>query len=93
MRRRKPVAEERPRPIQKCGANSHDGAYVLYMASPAESVADYGEQEPALCLACGKRLEASLSVLGSLRCLDCRDAQATLNPELVALWQQRGSNF
>jgi hypothetical protein len=30
---------------------------------------------------------------GSLRCLDCRTVEAPLNPELVALWQKRGSNL
>ena len=45
------------------------------------------------CLACGKRLDNALSVAGSLRCQDCRNIQAPLNPELVALRQKRGSNF
>jgi len=44
------------------------------------------------CLACGKPLGASLSMVGSLRCLDCRDEQAALNAELVALWQSRGAH-
>ena len=30
------------------------------------------------CLACGRRLEESLAVLGSLRCLDCRESNAAL---------------
>ena len=30
------------------------------------------------CLACGRRLEKSLAVLGSLRCLDCRESNAAL---------------
>ena len=30
------------------------------------------------CLACGRRLEESLVVLGSLRCLDCRESNAAL---------------
>jgi hypothetical protein len=45
------------------------------------------------CLACGKQLEAPLSMTGSLRCLDCRAVEAPLDPELVALWQKRGPNF
>lgn len=40
------------------------------------------------CLACGKPLEPTLQLLGSLRCLDCRDTQAPLDPVLVALSQQ-----
>jgi hypothetical protein len=44
------------------------------------------------CLACGKQLDAQLSMAGSLRCLDCRTVEAPLNPQLVALWQKRGSN-
>jgi hypothetical protein len=30
------------------------------------------------CLACGRRLDESLAVLGSLRCLDCRESNAAL---------------
>ena len=49
--------------------------------------------ENVRCLACGKRLETQLSGVGSLRCLDCRDRNAPLDPELVTLWQKRGSHF
>jgi hypothetical protein len=63
-------------------------AYLVTVASLSEPSR---EHVVIRCLACGKRLEASLSVVGSLRCLDCRDAQVPLNPELVALWQQRSS--
>lgn len=45
------------------------------------------------CLACGKKLDVTLSTAGSLRCLDCRAIEAPLDPELVVLWQKRGSNF
>jgi hypothetical protein len=31
--------------------------------------------------------------LTTRRCLDCRAIEAPLNPELVVLWQKRGSNF
>jgi hypothetical protein len=41
------------------------------------------KKERVHCLACGKPVEASLSHLGSLRCVDCRDAHAALNPELL----------
>jgi len=37
----------------------------------------------ALCLACGKRLAAAFVHCASLRCADCRDANAPLRPELV----------
>jgi hypothetical protein len=36
------------------------------------------------CLACGKRLDERLAVLGSLRCLDCRAASADLDQQLIA---------
>lgn len=35
------------------------------------------------CLACGQSIEAALLQLGSLRCLECRDLQRPLDPELV----------
>jgi hypothetical protein len=36
------------------------------------------------CLACGRRLDESLAVVGSLRCLDCRESNATLKSRLMA---------
>jgi hypothetical protein len=36
------------------------------------------------CLACGRRLEESLAVLGSLRCLDCRESNAALKESAQA---------
>jgi hypothetical protein len=36
------------------------------------------------CLACGQKLAEVLHVAGSLRCQDCRDADAPLDPELCA---------
>jgi hypothetical protein len=44
--------------------------------------------KPRFCLACGKQLEPTLQVLGSLRCLDCRESQALLDPALVAISQR-----
>ena len=38
------------------------------------------------CLACGKPLESTLGFLGSLRCLDCREESAQLDPVYVAAW-------
>jgi hypothetical protein len=63
------------------------------VASLSEHAKDQDPQHWGRCLACGQPLEAPLSIVGSLRCLDCRDVQAPLNPELVALWQKRGSRF
>jgi hypothetical protein len=40
-----------------------------------------------VCLACGAVTEAGLSFVGSLRCLDCRQADAALSPLLVQQWQ------
>jgi hypothetical protein len=36
------------------------------------------------CLACGRRLEESLAVLGSLRCLDCRESNAAPKSQLTS---------
>jgi len=63
------------------------------VASLSEREKDEGPQKPDRCLACGKPLETPLSVVGSLRCLDCRDEQAALDPDLVALWQKRGAHI
>jgi hypothetical protein len=35
------------------------------------------------CLACGRRLDESLALVGSLRCLDCRASNATLKTQLM----------
>jgi hypothetical protein len=59
------------------------------------SLSDHAKQKKERvmhCLACGKQLDAPLSMAGSLRCLDCRTVEAPLTPQLVALWQKRGSN-
>jgi hypothetical protein len=63
------------------------------VASLSERAKQEEPQRVMHCLACGKQLNAPLSMAGSLRCLDCRVVEAPLNPELVALWQKRGSNF
>jgi len=50
-----------------------------------DSGADIGRKRVALrCLACGRGLDEPLAVVGSLRCLDCRAANAVLNQRLVA---------
>jgi len=36
------------------------------------------------CLACGRRLDESLVLVGSLRCLDCRASNATLKTQLIS---------
>jgi hypothetical protein len=38
----------------------------------------------AICLACGQELSEPLAAAGSLRCQDCRDADAPLDPALCA---------
>jgi hypothetical protein len=38
------------------------------------------------CLACGATIESALSRLGSLRCHDCRDTTARLDPPRVHDW-------
>jgi hypothetical protein len=43
------------------------------------------------CLSCGARLRETLDRLGSLRCLDCREEDKPLDPELVLAWQTRGA--
>jgi hypothetical protein len=50
-----------------------------------DSGVDVGRKPVALrCLACGRGLDEPLAVVGSLRCLDCRAANAALNRRLVA---------
>ena len=39
-----------------------------------------------VCLACGEPLEPTLDFLGSLRCLECREENAQLDPVYVAAW-------
>jgi hypothetical protein len=34
-------------------------------------------------LACGRRLDQALAAVGSLRCLDCRESNATLKTQLM----------
>ena len=44
-----------------------------------DAARDVGAKRIGLrCLACGRRLEESLAILGSLRCLDCRESNAAL---------------
>jgi hypothetical protein len=40
--------------------------------------------ENTCCLACGEQLPEALAQAGSLRCQDCRDANAPLDPDLCA---------
>jgi hypothetical protein len=80
-------------PTQKSGAKARGRAYALNVASLSEPVPEYPQHEVVRCLACGKQLSTALARLGSLLCLDCRESDAQLNPELVALWQQRGAPF
>jgi hypothetical protein len=50
-----------------------------------DSGVDVGRKLVALrCLACGRGLDEPLAIVGSLRCLDCRAANAALNEHLVA---------
>jgi len=44
-----------------------------------------GSGQELVCLACGTPLEAPLALGGSLRCSDCRDGDAPLDPEIVNL--------
>jgi DNA-directed RNA polymerase subunit RPC12/RpoP len=49
-----------------------------------DSAADADAKKVGLrCLACGRRLDESLAVVGSLRCLDCRESNATLKGRLM----------
>jgi hypothetical protein len=49
-------------------------------ASPATALASL--ERHLRCLACNGPVEKALMVLGSLRCLACRDADAPLDPTL-----------
>jgi hypothetical protein len=49
-----------------------------------DSGVNVGRKQVALrCLACGCDLDEPLAAVGSLRCLDCRAANAALNQRLV----------
>jgi hypothetical protein len=48
---------------------------------------------PLLCLACGALIEKGLTFVGSLRCVECRDKGAPLQPSLVELWHAAGAPF
>ena len=71
-------------------------------ASTSKNVADWTtpdapERErpgrPLRCLTCNEPIEEPLALLGSLRCLACREANTPLDPTLVAEWQARGAKF
>lgn len=47
----------------------------------------------SVCLACGVKMESALSRLGSLRCHDCRDTSAPLDPRRVDQWRQDGAHI
>jgi hypothetical protein len=68
-------------------------AYAVLVASFLEPVPEDSDKELVQCLACGRPLEAPLSVAGSLRCLDCREANAVLDPRLVERWHQGGAQI
>jgi hypothetical protein len=46
-----------------------------------------------LCLACGATIENGLTFVASLRCVDCRDQTAPLDPALVEQWHAAGALF
>jgi hypothetical protein len=49
-----------------------------------DPAADDGAARGALrCLACGRPLDEALALVGSLRCLDCRASNATLQTQLM----------
>jgi hypothetical protein len=48
---------------------------------------------PPACLACGALIERGLTFVGSLRCVECRDNAAPLQPSLVDLWHTVGAPF
>ena len=54
------------------------------MASWDSGVDVGGKPVTLRCLACGRGLDEPLAAVGSLRCLDCRAANAPLNQRLVA---------
>jgi hypothetical protein len=49
--------------------------------------------KPVLCLACGVPLDEPFARLGSLRCLECRSSDRSLDPDLVGEWQADGGHF
>jgi hypothetical protein len=65
----------------------------MKMASLSEPTPDDRYRPVTYCLACGKPLERALSSTGSLRCLDCRDTNASLDAQLVERWHQQDRHF
>jgi hypothetical protein len=63
------------------------------VASLSEPAREKNEKQPLRCLACGKPIEQPLSLTGSLRCLECRETNATLDPHQVDAWRRRGAHF
>jgi hypothetical protein len=53
------------------------------LASSAEEKQQHDHRRPLICLACGNPLEEPLARLGSLRCMDCRELDRRLDPQLV----------
>lgn len=54
------------------------------MASWDPAADDEAGRPNLRCLACGRSLDESLAVAGSLRCLDCRESNAMLKDGLLA---------
>jgi len=50
-------------------------------------------RQPFLCLACGTPLDEPFTRLGSLRCVECRSSERSLDPELVGEWQANGGQL
>jgi hypothetical protein len=64
------------------------------LASWADKETEHDRQRQVLvCLACGAPLEEPLTLLGSLRCLECRGSGQRLDPELVRAWQSNGAHL
>jgi hypothetical protein len=61
------------------------------LASSAEKPESrHPQAQLRVCFACGTPLRETLARLGSLRCLDCREANEPLRESLVHGWHSRG---
>jgi hypothetical protein len=79
----------------RSSAAAEEHLYTMSMANWATTDASQRERprRPLRCRACNEPIEEPLALLGSLRCLACREANAPLDPTLVAEWQAEGAEF
>jgi len=59
----------------------------------SQASGESGATADPVCLACGRPLEIGLQFPSSLRCLECRETGALLDPAVVERWQAEGAEI